>query len=175
MQLLQSVFATANPFLARLFDFWQAGRCLLKSFSYTAEWNPLAANALGAQPTTGITIDPGIDFLLMEINFVAYLKPGATDQAVLSVPNMLLSLQEKSGASIFTDTDHHVALWTGNAQAACTDFEMPFPRLIRGNNAILAKLTDNGGTATHCWLGLEGLRIEYVNAVRQEIFPFLTA
>ncbi len=173
MNIVQGIFSTANPFLARCWEFFQLGRVTLVPYSFTAEWNPLAASAVGAQPTTGMVIDPSIDFLLLQMNFVAYPTTGSqtTPQAN---PNMTLNITEKSGANVFTDTDHHVALWTGNTQSGAHGYDLPFPRLIKGNNQILTKLTDNGGTATRCWLGFEGIRVTYVNADRTEVFPFLT-
>lgn len=172
--LIGSMFAPSeNPFLARLFDFWQKARVTLTTYSFTANWNPLAAFGVSVQPTTNMTIDPSIDFLLMAMNFLAYPTTGdqTTPQAS---PNMLLNLTEKAGASVFQDTDHHVGLWTGATGANHQSYRLPFARLIKGNNQIIAKLTDNGGTATQCWLGFEGIRITYVNVDRTEVFPFLT-
>lgn len=173
MNAIQGIFASDNPFLARLWDFFQSARVTLQPYSFTADWNPLAANSVGASPTTPLTIDPSIDFLLLAVNFVAYPTTGVqtTPQAN---PNMLLNLVEKSGANVFSDTDHHVALWTGNTQSGAMSYRLPFPRLIKGNNSIAAKLTDNGGTATRCFLGFEGVRVQYVDASRQEVFPFLS-
>lgn len=170
MNMMQGFFSSANPFLVRLWDFFQTSRVKLKPYSFTAEWNPLAASAVGTQPTTPITIDPQIDFLLLQMNFVAYSTTGDQNTA-RPTPNMLLSISEKSGANIFTDTDHHVALWTGNSLNGAQSYTLPFPRLIVGNNAILAKLTDNGGSASRCFLGFEGMRIEYINTSHEEVFP----
>ena len=170
MNMMQGFFSSQNPFLVRLWDFVLTGRVKLRPYSFTAEWNPLAANAVGTQPTTPITIDPQIDFLLLQMNFVAWPTTGL-QTSPQSNPNMLLNLSERSGANVFSDTDHHVSLWTGNAQSGAQGYDLPFPRLIVGNNSILAKLTDNGGTATRCFLGFEGIRIEYLNTTRSEVFP----
>lgn len=170
MNMIQSFFNSDNPFLVRLWDFFQIGRVKLKPYSFTGEWNPLAANAVNAQPSTPITIDPQIDFLLLQMNFVAYPTTGLQTTAQ-PTPNMTLSITEKSGANIFSDSAHHVALWTGNSQSGAQAYNLPFPRYIVGNNSILAQLTDNGGTATHCWLGFEGVRVEYQNTTRDQVFP----
>ncbi len=172
LNLIQGTFSSDNPFLARLWDFFQTGRVTLVPYSFTADWNPLAASAVNSAPTTTMTIDPSIDFLLLQAHFVAYPTTGiqTTPQAT---PNMLLNLTEKSGANVFSDVAHHVGLWTGNTQSGAGAYNLPFPRLIKGNNEIQARLTDNGGTATRCFLGFEGIRVTYVNADRREVFPFL--
>lgn len=174
--MIQSLFTSANPWLAKLFWYWQQGAVLLQSFGFTAEWNTLAAKAVGAQPTGGNpTIDGGIDFVLESLNFVAFPVVATVEQAALVTPNMLLSITEKSGATIFADSDRPVALWTGNSQAAAQSYVMPFPRYLRGNNVLQCKLSDNGGTATHAWLGFDGVRVTYVNTNRQDVFPGLVS
>lgn len=165
---MDGFFSSENPFLARLWHFWQQGAVLLSRYSFTGHWDPLTANAVGESDT--FSIDPSIDFVLLEINFVAYGTTGDQNTAVLS-PNVLLSLSEKSGANLFSDEAHHVGLWTGASQNGRRIQSLCFPRLLRGNNEILASLTNNAGTPMEVWLGFEGIRVTYVNTQRQEVFP----
>lgn len=172
MQLMQGFFSTNNPFMARLWDFFQAGRVTLSDYRFTGHWDPLTASAVGQTDT--ISIDPSIDFILVQLNYVAF----ATSEPVipntaLATPNHMLSLSEKSGALLFQDEDHHIMLWTGGGTTGRRSYALPIPRLLKGNNEILARLSDNAGTPAECWLGFEGIRVTYVNADRREVFPFL--
>lgn len=167
--IINAVFSSGNPFLARLFPFWQSGLVKLLPYGYSANWQPMTTSGVGVQPTTAPTIDPSTDFILEQMNFVANATTGS--QAIITNPSMLLSIQEKSGTTVFADTDRPVALWTGNTQSGAKNYLLPFPRRIFGNNVLLCKLTDNGGTPSNCWLGLDGIRVEYTGTNRETVFP----
>lgn len=168
-KFVDSLFTTSNPWLARLYKWWQAGKVNFYPYSPQAEWNPLTASAVSALPTTPITIDSESDLLLLAMNFVAY--PTTGDQTTPQIrPNMLLNITEKSGSQLYSDGAHHVGLWTGGGQGSTESYVLPFPRRIVGSNTILTQLTDNGGTATHCWLGFEGVKVEYPGIDRQSVW-----
>lgn len=170
---IPGMFSSSNPYMARLWDFFQAGRVLLTDYRFTGHWDPLTATAVGQSDT--ITIDPSIDFLLCQLNYAAYPTTGdpATLNTVQPTPNHTLNMTEKSGANLFQDEDHHIMLWTGGGSTGRRSYTLPFPRLLKGNNEVLAKLTNHSGTESEAWLGFEGIRVTYVSADRREVFPFL--
>lgn len=171
-KFVDALFTTNVPYFARLYKWWQAGKVNWYPYSPQAEWNTLAASAVAALPSTPITIDAESDLILMAMNFVAY--PTSADPTTLNTPiprpNMLLNITEKSGSQLYADGAHHVGLWTGCGQGSSESYVLPFPRRIVGSNTILTALTDNAGTVTHCWLGFEGVKIEYPGIDRQSVW-----
>jgi len=84
----------------------------------------------------------------------------------MTQPDLLLTLQERSGASNFTDVAHHINLWTGQYRTS-DPINLPSVRYIRGNNTILGQITNNSNTAfLRADLGLEGVRVTYLDENR---------
>jgi hypothetical protein len=166
---VESVFTSDDPYLSRLFKFWQCGEVKVYPYALQAEWNPLAASAVNALPSSNPVVDADTDFILKAMNFVAYPTTGSqvTPQ---SNPNMLLSITEKTGSQLWTDGAHHVGLWAGSTGLQGNSFILPFSRRLVGSNTLSCALTDNGGTATHCWLGLEGIKVEYLSVDRTVVW-----
>lgn len=158
-----------NPFLAILYQQFLLKNVWLEYFAFSATWNTLLANAAGQQQT--ITIDPSIDFLVMQINLTAY----SDVNTIVQSPNYLLEIQEKSGRSNWSDAAIHVNNWTGQSRdAGAVSYELPIPQYVRGNNTISCKLTNRTAVAAVVDLALMGLRITYNNASRVDLFgvPF---
>lgn len=165
MLMNPAIVAAENPFIAKANAAFLAGALWLEPFGYTLTWNTLAASAQGQQASC--TIDQGIDFILVQLNLVSYTAAGT----VLANPDYLLEMQERSGNSNFTDGQHHVGLWTGqNRNSGARVYNLVFPRYIRGSNTILAKLTNLTATAARVDMGMEGIRITYLNTSRKELF-----
>lgn len=157
-----------DPFQALLYKNFMEGKVWLEEFGFALTWDPLAANGSGV--TSEATIDPGIDFLLLQVNFNAYPTTGVQTTPQQS-PNMLLQLSEKSGAANFNDQAQHVGLWTGQYRdGGGQSGRLVFPRYIRGNNTVQGSLTDLGGTATRCECSLRGIRITYNSTSRSAMF-----
>jgi hypothetical protein len=167
VMLLNPPVPALNPFLAILYQKFYERAVWLEFFVFSAIWNNpvLAANASGQQVTT--TIDPSIDFAMMQMNLTAYSSPGV----IVSSPDYLLGIQENSGRSVLSDQDIHVMNWTGqNRNSGSRSYDLPIPRYMRGNNTITAKLTNNTATAARVDLAYIGLRITYISTSRDQLF-----
>lgn len=165
VQLLNPPVPSLNPFLAILYQKFFERAVWLEYFVFSAIWNTLAANASGQQVTT--SIDPSIDFVMMQMNLTSFSSAGV----IVANPDYLLSIQENSGRSVFSDQDIHVMNWTGqNRNSGSQSYDLPIPRYMRGNNTITAKLTNNTAVAARVDLAYIGLRVTYINTSREKLF-----
>lgn len=151
-----------DPISAALWEAFDQGKVDLQHFNFPLIWNPLLASAQAQQAT--VTIDPGISFLVQEINLVSYSTAGV--QVVN--PDYLLSIEEQSGATFWGSAAVHVGNWTGQYRSGSAGTGahgspgvMQFPRYIRGNNTITGKLTNQTVTQARVDLVLRGIRITF--------------
>ena len=167
---VDSLFAADNnPFLARLFKFWQAGRCKMYDFGITATWLPLTASQANALPGTAPVIDGDTDFLVVLQNFVAYPTTG-NQWLAQSNPNMTVNVLEKTGSQLWSDAAMHVGTWFGSTGLQGQSFWLPIPRRLVGPNTLQIQLTDNGGTATNCYMSFLGVKVEYLDIERNVVW-----
>jgi hypothetical protein len=163
VQLLNPTIAL-DPFRQAVYAAFIRKEVWLEHFRFDLEWNTLAASAVGAIAT--VTIDPGIDYILLSQNLVAYT---AADTIEVD-PDYVLEMQERAGNTNWSDTTVHVGNVTGGTRAGVTG-ELDFPRYIRGNNTLQAKLTNRSTTAAKVNMDLGGIRVTYrEDATRQRLF-----
>ena len=163
--LLNPPVPSLNPYLAVLYGLFLNRMVWLEFFSFSAVFNTLGASASGQQAS--MSIDPGIDFIGLQMNLSAYTAAGT----ILANPDYLLEVQEKSGNSNWQDQPTHVANWTGvNRNSGARPYDLPFSRYIRGNNTVVFKLTNLTATAARVDLALPGIRVTYTNIDRSKVF-----
>jgi len=152
-----------DPFMAILYSQFLAGNVWLEYFVFTAFWRPLAANAAGAPAQT--TIDSGIDFIVQQMNLVAFQNAGHEDN-----PHLLLEVQETSGRANWSDQPVEVGNWAGSTIRGNHSYWLPTPRYVRGNNTINWKLTNRTAFVYDVDLAIAGMRVTYTNISREELF-----
>lgn len=160
---------STDPFTAILTSEFLKKNVWLEFFAFSTIWNPLLASAVGQQAQ--FTLDPGIDFIVQQINLNSESAAGT----VVASPDYLLEIQETSGRSNFSDQAIHIANWTGqNRNSGAMPYNLPFPRYLRGNNTVNCKLTNLTATAARVDVAFIGIRVTYVNISRADLFgvPF---
>lgn len=163
--VVNSPIPSTDPFMAILTREFLQRNVWLEFFAFTAVWNTLTASATGQQVNT--TIDPSIDFIIQQMNLTAFTAAGT----ILANPDYVLQITETSGRSNMSDDGVHVSNWTGqNRNSGAAPYNLPFPRYIRGNNTLSAKLTNNTATAALVSLAYCGIRVTYLNTSREALF-----
>jgi len=151
-----------DPILQTAFEAFKRGDVWLEFFGFDFEWNPLIAHASGQQAEE--SMDPGIDFLLTDINLVSFSAPGT----IVANPDYVMEIQEKSGRTNYSNTTLHVMNFTGNPRGS--SFKLPATRYIRGNNTVVAKLTNRTATAAVVNMEFLGWRMSYHGVNRTDLF-----
>lgn len=154
-----------DPILAAINRHFERGNIGVEFFVFSAVWNTLAASASGQ--LASVTIDPSLDFAVQEMDLTAYSAAGT----IVASPDYLLEIAEKSGKGNWADGPIHVANWTGqNRNSGARPYKFATARLVRGNSSIQFKLTNNTATAARVDLALKGMRIEYKQITRDQLF-----
>lgn len=154
-----------DPILAAIQRHLEMGNIGIERFVFSAVWNTLAASASGQ--AASLTIDPTIDFLALEMNLTSFSAAGT----IVANPDYLLEVNEKSGKGSWADGPVHVSNWTGQSRnSGSRPYYFRPGWLIRGNNTVQFKLTNNTATAARVDLALPGLRVEYRNISRDQLF-----
>lgn len=169
MLVLNPPIPSLDPFVAILTAQFLQKNVWLEEFTFTASWNTLSANAVGQTPTVAMSIDPGIDFLAMELNLTAY----SDVNTIVANPNYLLEITETSGRMVWADAPVHVSNITGqNRNSGSRPYHLVVPRYVRGNNTVTMKLTNLTATAARVDLAMPGYRVTYLNGLtRDKLFP----
>jgi hypothetical protein len=163
VQLLNPTIAL-DPFRQAVYSAFLRKEVWLEHFRFDLEWNTLAASAVGQIAT--VTIDPGIDYILLSQNLVAYSSAGT----VVASPDYVLLMQERAGNTNWSDTTVHVGNVTGGTREGVSG-QLDFPRYIRGNNTLQCKITNRTTTAAVVNMDLGGIRVTYrEDATRQRLF-----
>ena len=162
-----TVFPAENPIEAKLYAAFMDNLVNLEWFAYGFEWNTLGASAVGAQDE--IVIDQSTDFVIKKMGLISYSAVGT----IVANPDYGLELRERSGAYNFSDSELHVGTWTGHEDANGGHvFTLPFPRRVKGNNSIIAFLSNRTATAARVNMALHGIRVEYKRISRETLFPY---
>lgn len=166
--LVNPPFPALDPFIAILTAQFLQRKVWLEWFVFTAVWNTLLANAAGQLPTVPMTIDPNIDYLVMQMNLTAF----SDVNTIIANPNYLMEVTETSGRMNWQDAPMHVGNVTGaNRNTGAQTYDLPVPRYIRGNNNVSMKLTNLTAVAARVDLAIMGYRVTYTGIRREELFP----
>jgi len=156
-----------DPFMALLTKAFFERKVWLEYFAWSVNWNTIAASASNIPKT--ITIDPSIDFLLLQLQLVGLASAGN-----VSSPDMSIEIQEASGRHVYSDGPIHTHLICGKNRGSAgiggVPGNLPSPRYIRGNNAVTAKLTNHEATPYIVYLAYVGIRITYLDTSREALF-----
>jgi hypothetical protein len=145
------------------------GEIWCENFSYSATWETGTTTALAANSTTITTIatDSGPDFIVQEINFVAW---SAANTIIASPDYTLLLVIDGSGKQIMNQAQPITALAGGYASGV-VPARLPFPRLIQSNSKVTFTLTNRTAVANNrADIVLRGFKVYYVSGTRTGVF-----
>ncbi len=136
------------------------GLCFMSSFTYSAKWETGTATALGAASTVevDVMITGDADFLLTEINFIAYTAVAT----ILANPAYLLTLITAGSGRQMMNQAQQINNMCGSYRDGCVPAHLPMPMLIQANNQLACVLQNLSAVANHrADLMLRGSKIFY--------------
>ena len=128
-------------------------------FSYTIDYNTIAASAVSAE--NGFNVDSERDFVVLELSYVmATAAAGTAEQAYPSVTIQIADAS--SGMNWLSAPTHLMNLFGKLASGAAGGtgvHELPHPRWVSAGSRVTTSVTNLEANARRLWLSFHGCLI----------------
>lgn len=143
------------PLLDDVYLLQRQGKAELDPFTYTALFQPLAANATTPVNTS---VQADSDFVIRYVQLTAFDVGGN----FVPVPNVTMSLFDSGSGRNFQDQPVHVGNWAGGRDnGGAAPFVWPEPKLISGSSVIVTTLTNRTAVALTIDVAFVGFKVFY--------------